>query len=466
MNIKPHTNVTHDIMVVLLDIFFVGLSSVLASVFLAKIVDFPFMSLDVLVVYVACMIFMLYAYEFYTKLIRTRYEVVLSIGLSVIISTIAVLVYQAIFHTNLSRYNAAFCVVNMVITATVLVTEKLVQLEVRKRIRGVNRLLIIELKEHDNSLARKIKYSYSEIYDAWYLQIDCHNCEEIEDVIQNKFPIYDSIFLSPCLPDDVRDRFISNAVSQKKEIYVLPDLYNISVMKNEMVSFDDTPALRIKPFGLNNMQKAVKRTFDILFSSICLLIASPLMLICAVLIRCTSKGPIIYRQTRVTYQEKEFTMYKFRTMYTDAEENTGATLAKEDDPRITKVGRVLRRLRLDELPQLFNIFIGQMSVIGPRPERPIFIEEYKKEIENYDKRFFVKGGLTGLAQIYGRYSTSTQYKTLYDLLYIKDYSFWIDIKMILLTIKIMFVKESSNGVSPPVQYPQDIINNPSNNVKF
>lgn len=461
MNIKPRTNTLYNILIVLLDVFCTGVTTWLVSFCMSKLTAFSVGSTDVLIIYTACMIFMLYTYEFYTKLIRTRYEVVLSIGLSSLISTIVILVYQAIVYTSLSQYNTIFLVINMMVTAIVLAAEKLIQLSIRKRTRGVNRLLILERKEHDNSLARKIKYSYAEIYDAWYLQIDCNSSEEIEDVIHNKFPQYDGIFLSPYLPDDLRNYFISNAVSQQKEIYLLPDLYNISVMKNEMVSFDDTPALRIKPFGLNNMQKAIKRAFDVVFSLMAILLTSPIMLICAVLIRATSKGPAIYRQTRVTYHEQEFTIYKFRTMVADAEHITGATLAKENDPRITKVGRILRATRLDELPQLFNVLLGQMSVIGPRPERPVFVNKFKTEIENYDKRFLVKGGLTGLAQIYGRYSTSTQYKTLYDLLYIKDYSIWLDVKIILLTIKIMFVKASSSGVAPPPQYPQDLPKNQS-----
>jgi exopolysaccharide biosynthesis polyprenyl glycosylphosphotransferase len=452
MNIKIQKSLFYDIVTILTDILFIVLASFLSYEFLKIFIKVEKQTSGFMMLFIGCMIFMLYTYEFYTKLIRKRYEVVLSVCISTFISTVVVLAFQSIFNSALSQYNGLFYCVNMVLTIFCISFEKLIFLEIIKLVKGAARLLIIELKEIDNSLARKIKYSYSEIYDAWYLQIDCNNQEEVEDVIHNKFPEYDSIFLSPLLPDDIRNLFISNAVSQKKEIYVLPDLYNISVMKNEMVSFDDTPALRIRPFGLTNFQTSAKRAFDVICSIIGIIVTSPIMLICAALIKLDSKGPALYRQERMTIDQKKFKMYKFRTMFTNAEKHTGAVLASEDDPRITKVGKVLRSLRLDELPQLFNIFTGSMSVVGPRPERPVFVEEYINEIENYDKRFFVKAGLTGLAQIYGRYSTSPKYKTLYDLLYVKDYSFWIDIKIILLTIKIMFVKESSDGVGAPVDY--------------
>ena len=139
-------------------------------------------------------------------------------------------------------------------------------------------------------------------------------------------------------------------------------------------------------------------------------------------------------------------------MKEDAEKTTGAVLASEDDLRITKIGKFLRSTRFDETPQFFNVLFGQMSIVGPRPERPFFVEKYIKEVENYDKRFFAKAGLTGLAQVYARYETTVKDKIIYDLLYIKDYSFFKDIKLILLTLKIMFVKSSAEGVREKKSY--------------
>ena len=223
-------------------------------------------------------------------------------------------------------------------------------------------------------------------------------------------------------------------------------------MKSDMVQFDDTPALMVSRFGLTKMQSTIKRAFDIILALAGIALSSPIMAICALMIRLDSPGPVIYKQERLTLHRKPFNIFKFRTMRNDAEKETGAVLATDHDPRITKVGRALRSLRLDELPQLFNILGGSMSIVGPRPERQFFVDEFLEEINNYDKRFFAKAGLTGLAQVYSRYNTDVKDKTLYDLLYIKDYSFWLDIKLILLTVKTMFVKESSQGVVEAPDY--------------
>jgi exopolysaccharide biosynthesis polyprenyl glycosylphosphotransferase len=385
-------------------------------------------------------------------MIRSKYEIILSVGISVVVSTTIAMFFELFFSFWINISSPLYLIFMPVIMFVLISVWKLISLTVIKRIEGVSKLLVIESKDVENSLARKVKYSYMELYEAWYLQIDVNNQEEINDLINEKLKDYECIFISPAIPTDLRNFLISKAVSQYKEIYILPDLYNISVMKNETVQFEDTPALRIKPFGLTKIQKTFKRALDIFVALIGIILTAPIMIIVAICIKLDSKGPIIYKQTRATYMQKKFFVYKFRTMREDAEKHTGAILATGNDDRITKVGKVLRSLRIDELPQFFNILFGSMSIVGPRPERPIFIKHFLDEIENYDKRFFTKAGLTGLAQVYARYDTTAKDKTLYDLLYIKDYSFWLDIKLILLTIKIMFIKESSEGVGSRKNY--------------
>jgi len=209
-----------------------------------------------------------------------------------------------------------------------------------------------------------------------------------------------------------------------------------------MVQFEDMPAFMVDRLGLTVEQRFFKRLFDIVLSLFGIVITSPLMIIIAILIRATSKGPAIYRQTRITVGNREFKMLKFRTMYENAEEKTGPVLSSDDDPRVTKVGRVLRNLRLDELPQLFNVLKGDMSFVGPRPERPFFVEQYSRDIPEYIHRYLVKAGMTGYAQIYGKYDTSAVDKLKYDLLYIRDYSLMLDIKLILQTIKVLLGKKA------------------------
>jgi len=179
-----------------------------------------------------------------------------------------------------------------------------------------------------------------------------------------------------------------------------------------------------------------KRLFDIFLASIGFILSLPLWLIIAIAIKLEDGGPIFYSQERVGKDGKIFRILKFRSMIPDAEKNTGAVWASENDPRVTKVGRILRATAMDELPQLLNILKGDMSFVGPRPERPEFVEQFIKKFPNYKKRFTVKPGLTGIAQIYGQYDTPPQHKLKYDLLYIKKQSFLLDLKLILLSFYI------------------------------
>ena len=188
-----------------------------------------------------------------------------------------------------------------------------------------------------------------------------------------------------------------------------------------------------------------KREFDLIAATVGLALLSPIFLICAVAIKRDTPGPVFYKQERYTINKKKFNIIKFRTMVKDAEK-MGIKLATENDSRITKVGKILRACRLDELPQLINIIKGEMSIVGPRPERPIYADEYSRMVKNYDVRYLVKAGLTGYAQIYGRYNTKVSDKVLLDSIYIYTFSAWLDIKLIVLTIMIMFTKESTEGV--------------------
>lgn len=182
----------------------------------------------------------------------------------------------------------------------------------------------------------------------------------------------------------------------------------------------------------------LKRLFDIFLSSAGIIGSSPLWLIFSLAIKLEDRGPVFYAQERVGKRGKPFWTIKFRSMVPDAEKHTGAVWASENDPRVTKVGKLLRATAMDELPQLWNIFRGDMSFVGPRAERPELVEQFSERIKNYHNRFFVPPGLTGLAQVYGSYDTPPHQKLRYDLLYIKNYSFLFDIKLIFLSFWITF----------------------------
>lgn len=183
-----------------------------------------------------------------------------------------------------------------------------------------------------------------------------------------------------------------------------------------------------------------KRVFDVTVAAVGLLILLPICAITALLVKLTSRGPVVFKQTRVGRDGKLFEMYKFRTMCVDAEKESGPVWAKKNDCRITPIGKFLRKTRIDEIPQFVNVIKGDMSIVGPRPERPIFVEKFVKEIPDYEKRLAVKPGITGLAQVWHRYDETIEdvkKKIKYDILYIKKFCFWTDLGILLRTVRVV-----------------------------
>lgn len=190
-----------------------------------------------------------------------------------------------------------------------------------------------------------------------------------------------------------------------------------------------------------------KRIFDMVASILAIIIFSPLFLLTGILIKLTSKGPVFYTQTRVGLGGKHFEIIKFRTMRVDAEKDSGPVWAKKIDSRITPIGNFLRKAHIDEIPQFVNVLKGEMSIIGPRPERPIFVQQFKKEITDYEKRLQIKPGITGLAQVWHNYDVTIQdvrKKIKYDILYIKNVCFWTDLRILFRTVRVVFTGEGAH----------------------
>lgn len=234
------------------------------------------------------------------------------------------------------------------------------------------------------------------------------------------------------------EEMIQKCMEYGKEILVIPRAYDVFINHASMKKVDDIMLLSIRPPRLNPLQNAVKRGMDIILSLLLLIFFLPLMFSLFLLIPITSSGPALYKQERLGLCHRPFQIYKFRTMVVDAEEKSGPMLATENDPRVTALGKLLRSSRLDELPQLFNVLKGEMSLIGPRPERPMFVEQFKRENHSYAYRFMVKPGLTGLAQVKGKYYSSPEAKLRFDLMYIYKYSLLLDFKILLFTAPILF----------------------------
>ena len=213
-----------------------------------------------------------------------------------------------------------------------------------------------------------------------------------------------------------------------------------------MLNLFDTPIFLTREYVLTMDQRFIKRMIDLVCAVILAVVTSPIMLITAIVVKLYDGGPVLYKQVRVTRDDKEFKIMKFRSMRVDAEKDGVARLASKNDDRITPIGKFIRKVRIDELPQLFNIIKGDMSFIGPRPERPEIIKQYVEEMPEFAYRTKVKAGLAGYAQVYGKYNTTPYDKLKLDLTYIENYSLWMDIKLMLLTLKILFSPESTEGV--------------------
>ena len=206
--------------------------------------------------------------------------------------------------------------------------------------------------------------------------------------------------------------------------------------------------------GPSTEQRLIKRLIDIVISVIGLILFSPVMLLIAIPIKCYDRGPVFYTQKRLTINGRAFQLIKFRSMVVDAEKDGVARLASKGDKRITPVGKMIRATRLDELPQIINILKGDMSLVGPRPERPEIMEDYSEIFPEFYYRLKMKAGLTGYAQIYGKYNTTFEDKVKMDLLYIVRYSVLLDIRLIFATIKTVFLRDSTEGITPDSVLPK------------
>lgn len=232
----------------------------------------------------------------------------------------------------------------------------------------------------------------------------------------------------------------------EKQALLIPNAYEVFCSGMTLDKIDDVPVFRPQRLRLTLEQRSLKRILDIVVALLGFLAALPFMLLTATAIKIFDPGPVFYSQERSGRYGKPFKVYKFRTMRVDAEKLSGPMFAQENDPRITRLGGFLRAVRLDELPQIWNVLVGDMSIVGPRPERPFFVEQFKQEIPEYVYRMNVKPGITGLAQVYGKYNTTAYDKLIYDLVYIQNAGIRTDLTIIIQTVRVLFQKSATEGV--------------------
>ena len=303
---------------------------------------------------------------------------------------------------------------------------------------------------------RKTLFIYGEDYSSVYEQLTRYQGKaysirkeiEYDEYLKNKKILldYESV-MTLGLKASEKETLIRECYEKTIPLYIIPDVYEVIVNSAKNIYLIDKPILKANNFGPSQLGKIVKRLFDIFFALVMLVITSPFMLITAIAVKAYDGGPVLYKQVRLTQYGREFKILKFRSMRVDAEKDGKARLASENDNRITGIGKFIRSCRIDELPQLINILKGDMSVVGPRPERPELVENILLEVPEFNYRLKVKAGLTGYAQVYGKYNTKLKDKLLFDLYYIENFSILLDLKIMFLTFKILFVKDSTEGVS-------------------
>ncbi len=298
-------------------------------------------------------------------------------------------------------------------------------------------LIITSSQELANQVASKL-----EIHKKRYRLCECvhYECPDVRQAILD----HEVVFMAG-IPDTEEGQLESFCYQYNKPIYLMAELEDVIISTAESIVLDDMPFLHIHRVEPTLFQVFFKRLMDIAISLCGLIVCSPLMLLSAIAIKLGDQGPVFFRQQRATINGQVFSILKFRTMSVAASNDATQYSAQKDDARITPVGRILRNTRIDELPQLWNVLMGDMSIVGPRPEMLENVARYTQEVPEFRYRQQMKAGLTGYAQIEGKYNTSPKDKAMLDLLYIEQFSLVLDFKLLLRTLTILFRRDSTEG---------------------
>jgi len=430
----------YKVIILIFDLFIIILSYIIAYLlkFKGELPAFNFTPfLNALPYIVIASILYLDMYKVLSFFRKSIYDVIKSVGRTV--SILGITTIAITYMLQGFSFPRSILIFSPVIQFVLLSGFNIVLLYIKHHLAGEKSIMVICVSVEESApLIDKINN---------FLKRDKIEKKLVLDVTQKKIIFrrlkdMDEIFLSSDIPAELKAEIVKRCMGGKQVIYVVPHLFEISLINARLIQLHDTPSLMIPTLGLTAEQAFIKRMFDIAVSFFGLIFISPIFIIVAVLIKLTSNGPVFYKQERITKGNKSFMLFKFRTMLADAEETTGPILSEENDPRVTPIGRILRKTRIDELPQLINVLRGEMSLVGPRPERPFFVEQFIHDIPEYSHRFSVNAGITGYAQVLGNYSTSPEDKLRYDLMYIRNYSLILDIKLILQTIGVIFTAGS------------------------
>lgn len=397
--------------------------------------------IDIIVSNILYIIFCFILFSIYdTSITRKKYlSAVQSIFISLLLASIFLILVNFFFPKYI--VGPVTIIISFIIQFTLIATYKYILWRyIRKR--NIIKVLICGAKEDADNLAIKfylderhvkvVKYIYYEILGL----VDNNIFDYIDKV--------DEVYLTKNLSEKSKNKIMLYCIANKYiTCFLVPKTYEIGIVNAGVSNMDDSMTFEVKTLHMTLGQRFIKRLLDIFISLVGLMITSPIFLICAIIIKMQDKGPVFFKQARVTRDGKRFQLIKFRSMIVDAEEKLGAMQASKDDPRITKFGKVIRKFRIDELPQLINVLKGEMSFVGPRALRVEEVEEFISKKEAFKYRLNVKAGITGFAQTIGNYASSFDDKLRYDLYYIRKYSLWFDIKIILYTFRILFSSAST-----------------------
>ncbi len=403
--------------------------------------NIPFIILTAVIIF--------YIYNIVSTVNKSTFENALTISIALFLIDITVV--AIVFFNRGFSFPRSVILLGYIIQFILIFTVKTIIIKFVKAKRKQNNILIIASKEESEELAVKLLLDRADLDKLKYITGNVNG--ETYDLIDKS----EKIYIGNNINIEDKLNVIKYCSEKQKDIYLIPGLYELAMMNSKVDQIKDTLILKVDKLGLSFEQIFLKRAIDAAASLAGLLLLSPIFIVVAISVKIYDGGPVFYKQKRLTIGNKEFELYKFRTMIVDAEKKTGPVLAADNDDRITALGKLLRASRIDEFPQLINVLKGEMSLVGPRPERPYFVKKYNEEIEEFKYRVYVKAGITGLAQIMSNYSTTAKNKAKYDLLYIRNYSLMLDIIIIFNTLKTMFMKDRSAGLTKYKKL-EDILN--------
>lgn len=368
---------------------------------------------------------------------KSRIDFVYLTVLVQFIMTLAIMVFT--FYGRWFTFPRSVIGISFIVSTILLLIWRLIVFKIYEMVDGSKKVMVVGSLE----ACKKAVFNFGNAKNRRHT-ITLAVTDNYYENIKNNMDKVDIVYLAEDLKDKLK--IYDLMIRKDKKIFLQTSFENMVMVNPNIMNIEDESLIEVSNFRISPENDLIKRLIDFVVALAMIIVTSPIMLVTAILVKATSKGPVFYKQVRITKNQKEFSILKFRTMGATAEKDSGPVLATTNDARVTPIGKYLRSLRIDELPQLFNVLLGDMALVGPRPERPFFVDQFKELNPYYYLRHNVRAGITGYAQVYGKYATDFNSKLNFDLLYIKKYSLVLDIKIMVQTIKILFDKVSSKGV--------------------